>query len=547
MGASYRCATHKVRASISITGLLLIAAVIAACGGNGQKAQPRNGELRMAITVEPVLDPGKATDGTLPLALFDPLVKLDNDLKPVPNAARSWETSTDGRTVMFKLRTDGKWSSGDPVTAQDFEYSWKRALSPELGGAYSYQLLGIAGAGKYSGCKSGCDTLRDRIGIHALDDWTLEVRLSSPQPWFVAQTAHWVFLPVPRAAVEKYGDTWSEPGHIVTNGPYRLAGWKHNASVTLVKNQSWRDADHVAVQRIEASLITDPAAQLEAFRSGKVDTLDGAAGTQLPKDEIAELQGAPELAIYPSLGVFYLGINLRTISDSIQRRAMALAIDRREVTQRQTGRGLPATSFTPVGMPGYDTIATRFLDERSNLAAARGLMREVKDPRTTITLYANNHDLTITRTLAEVKEDWSRIGISAKIKNLEWAAFLEQMGPPLKRDVDVYALGWIGDWPDDTNFLGLWTCDSDGNFTGFCDRRYDRLLARAARTQREPDRWKIYARLEDDLTGVDGAFPIIPINWYALVNLERESVRRTFNLSPFFGYADLSKVVIERG
>ena len=120
---------------------------------------------------------------------MDPLVKLDKDLKPVPSAAESFETSEDGKTVTFVLRDDLKWTNGDPVTAQDFEYSWKRTVSPELGADYAYQFYGIVGAQEYNGCdpkKDDCAALADKMGVKAVDDKTLEVKLTTPQPWFIA-------------------------------------------------------------------------------------------------------------------------------------------------------------------------------------------------------------------------------------------------------------------------------------------------------------------------------------------------------------------------
>jgi oligopeptide transport system substrate-binding protein len=550
MRASYRCATHKVRAFVSIAGLLMIFVVASACDGNDQKAAPKIGVLRMALTGEPNVDPAKVFDPgseTLAFALFDSLTKLDNDLQPVSNAAQTWDVSPNGRVVTFHLRGDLRWTNGDPVTAHDYEFSWKRALSAQIGSGYAYQLLGIAGAEPFSACKSDCEALQDRLGIRALDDRTLQVRLVSPQPWFVAQTAHPVFLPVHRATVEKYGDAWTEPAHIVTNGPFRLSAWKHNDSLMLVRNQAWRRADTVAIKQVELSVITDPAAQLKAFESGKVDALDGitAGYAQQPRSEITRLRRRGELAVYPGLGIYYLGINLQTIRDPLQRRAMALAIDRASFGLKAGPVSFPATSFTPAGLPGYETIAPGYLDERARLSEAQALMRKVKNPKRAITLYQNEGDPSVRRYTPSIAEDWSRIGITTKVRILEWASFLEEIGPPLSGKVDVYGLGWAGDYPDATNFLGLWTCENTNNPTGYCNRRYDRALAAAARHRAAFERWKIYARMERELTGPDGAFPIIPMNWYYIANLEATSVGKTFNMVPPYGYADLSRVVVE--
>ena len=191
------------------------ALVAGGCGGDDDEGASGTGATtgqaaeaaEQVITVNwgtepPSLDPGLASDTTSANILFnimDPLVKLDEDLKPVPSAAESFETSEDGKTVTYTLRDDLKWTNGDPVTAGDFEYSWKRTVSPELGADYAYQFYGIVGAQEYNSCdpkKDDCAALADKMAVNAVDDKTLEVKLTSAQPWFVQQSAHHSFLAV---------------------------------------------------------------------------------------------------------------------------------------------------------------------------------------------------------------------------------------------------------------------------------------------------------------------------------------------------------------
>ena len=126
--------------------------------------------------------------------------------------------------MTFRLRDDGRWTNGDRVTALDFEYAWKRVLDPTLAAGNASQFYGIVGATAYNSCERDCEKLRERVGVKALDERTLEVTLTSPQPWFIDQVAHVPFLPVHRATVERFGRRWTEPANIVTNGPYRLTG-----------------------------------------------------------------------------------------------------------------------------------------------------------------------------------------------------------------------------------------------------------------------------------------------------------------------------------
>ncbi|HWH06852.1 MAG TPA: ABC transporter substrate-binding protein, partial [Gaiellaceae bacterium] len=180
-----------------------LALVAAGCGGDDggdaagtgteQEEQEGGGDLaaEQVITVNwgtepPSLDPGLATDTTssnILTNIMDPLIKLDDELNPVPYLAESIEASEDGLTYTIVLREGGKWTNGDPVTAGDFEYAWKRTISPELAADYAYQLYGIKGAQEYNGCEENCDALRDEVGVRAVDDRTLEVTLTSPQPW----------------------------------------------------------------------------------------------------------------------------------------------------------------------------------------------------------------------------------------------------------------------------------------------------------------------------------------------------------------------------
>ncbi len=214
---------------------MLGAFALAACGGGssssgggtgsggGQTGAAANQTFTMGWGAEPPsLDPGLATDTTssnVLLNIMDPLVRLnDQTLEAVPNLAESWDVSSDGKTVTYHLRQDGKWTNGDPVTAGDFVYSWKRTLSPELAADYAYQLYGIVGAQEYNSCTKNCDALAAKVGVEAPDDYTLVVHLTSPQPWFIQQSSHHSFLAVNQATVEKYGDKWTEPENIVTDG-----------------------------------------------------------------------------------------------------------------------------------------------------------------------------------------------------------------------------------------------------------------------------------------------------------------------------------------
>ena len=533
--------------------LLSLAAVlfVVGCGGGDDEGNGGGGAaatdqtLKWGLGAEYVLDPGLATDTTsakLVLNIFDPLVKLGDDLEALPSMAESWDVK--GPSVVYHLRSGAKWSNGDPVTAKDYEYAWKRALSPELGSDYSYQLYGIKGAVEYNECEKNCDKMKNAVAVKATDDQTLEVTLTSTQPWFIQQSAHSVFLPVHQATVEKFGERWTRPENIVTNGPFKVEAAQPSASITLVKDSGWRDADTVKLERVEGKIIVDGTTAVQSFEAGEVDVLD----EQLPAAETPRLKETPEYELYPGLGTTYYGFNVKeNITDVNQRRAMSLAVDRQSIIDNITqANEKPANAFTPEGMPGREEIVgegSPWTPAAGDLDMAKEYMSKAKNPKKKITIYSNEG--APNKEVAEALQSmWKQIGIDSSIKILEWQQFLEFLGPPPPKAVDIFRLGWVGDFVDDINFLELWTCDSGNNNTGFCDKEYDALVAKAKQTPDNTARYEIYNQLESKLTGQDGTLPFIPLWYITYPNLERETVKETFNIN-LLDQVDLTKVEIK--
>lgn len=538
---------------LSVALLSLVAVlVIAACGGSdddggngGSGSAAADQTLKWGLGAEYQLDPGLATDTTsakLVLNIFDPLVKLDDKLNAVPSMAESWDVN--GPKVTYHLKSGSKWTDGTPVTAHDYEYSWKRALSPELASDYAYQLFGIKGATEYNSCEKNCDALKDAVAVKATDDQTLEVTLTSPQPWFIQQSAHSVFLPVPQKTVEKYGAKWTRPENIVTNGPFKVESSQPSASITLVKDPDWRDADTVKLERVEGKIIVDGTTAVQSFEAGEVDVLD----EQLPPAETPRLKDTPEYQLYPGLGTSYYGFNVKdNITDVNQRRAMSLAVDRQSIIDNITqANEKPADAFTPDGMPGRSDIVdpgSPWTPASGDLEKAKEYMAKATNAKKNITIYSNESPPN--KEVAEALQSmWKQIGINSTIKILEWQQYLEFLGPPPPKSVDIYRLGWVGDFVDDINFLELWTCDSGNNNTGFCDKGYDALVAKAKKTPDNTARYQIYKQLEQRLTGQNGALPFIPLWYQTYPNLERENVKDTFNIN-LLDQVDLTQVEIK--
>jgi oligopeptide transport system substrate-binding protein len=519
----------RLRALALVVILLVPLASAGASSGKDAKT------ISFALPNEPPsLDPQLGTDTTsaqIMLNINDPLVVLRGDtLRPVANLASGWTVSRDGKVYTIHLRRTGRWTNGDPLTAHDFEWSWKRELDPKLAAGYAYIMYGIKGALAYNTCKRNCARLRERVGIKAIGDYTIRVTLTEPQPWFPALLAHNVFFAAPRKVVERWGEKWTEPSHIVTNGAFRLERWRHDAELELVKWDRWRNASRVSLERVKIPIISSGTTAEQAFETGSIDALY----TQMvgPAD-IPSWKGKPAYYESPQLASYYVGFNVKNVASVDQRRAMSMAIDRRAIVDHLVRAGTPADGFTPKGIPGFASIDphSRFLPPRTNLAGAKARLAKVARPLTKIDLYYPNAPGQKELGVA-IQAMWQQLGITTTLHQQEFKQFLQFVGPPPNSDVDVYLLGWIYDFPDAINGLELWTCSSGNNNTNRCNRRFDALVARARPVQNADLRYRLYQGIEQAMFGPNGDMPIVPLYWGANVSLVAERIRDTFRIDP---------------
>ena len=357
------------------------------------------------------------------------------------------------------------------------------------------------------------------------------------------QVAHHSFLAVNKKAVEQFGDKWTEAANIVTNGPFKLERWEHNSAIDIVKDDEWRGAADVKLTRVNGRMISDGITAVQAFEAGEVDVLYQG----LPPDEIPRLKETPEYEQYPALGTYYYGVNVKNITDVNQRRAMALAIPRQSIIDNVAQADqLPADRVHAGGharlrrdQPGVAVAAAE-----GDMEQAKELMSEVANPKTDITLYIN--DSPGHREIAvAIQAAWKELGITSTIKQQEFQQYLEFLGPPPNQDVDVYRLGWIGDFVDAINFLELWTCESGNNNTNFCNEEYDaadRGGARHARTTTPAT--SCTRQAEEILFGEDGEMPVLPIYFYTYVEPGARDRSRTPSTSNLLDQIDLTKVVV---
>ncbi len=543
---------------LGLVAALSFAIVAAGCGGSGSSKKTTTtagsggtasgGILTIAMGSEPPsLDPGLATDTTSAFVVGNintPIVRLGPapDLKPEPALASSWDVV--GKSVTLHLRDDVKWTDGTTVTAGEVVWSWLRTVSPQLAADYAYQFYGIVGVEAYNGCKPSasnkqCNALKGKVGISAPDATTVKIELTSPQPWFMQQLSHTSFIPANKAAVGKWGAKWTEPGHNVSDGPFTLKTWRHDASMTLVKNPDYYDASSVKLGKVLLKIITEGTTAEQAFNSGGVDVNT----TGWPPSDTATIKATSAYQQFPSLGVYYYGFNVKTITDPNQRKAMALAIDRKAIVDHITQTGqVPATAFSPEGIPGAATInKDTFLEPTANMTLAKQYMAKVANPVKSLNLMFNNAPGHKEIAIA-VQAQWKKLGLKVTLKQLDWPQFLKFLGPPPDASVGAYRLGWIADFPDDINFLSIWTCGSGNNNTSYCNKTYDDLLKKATAEPDQAKRYDLYQQAEAILTGPSGDMPITPIYWYTFAYQVAQNVSG-WNTNPM-ATIDLSKVSI---
>ena len=475
------------------------------------KPAPQNDGKQFRVnlgTEPPSLDWSLATDHVsfnVISNLMVGLTEFDKDLKPAPVIARAWEFQDGGKKIVFHLRDDVQWTDGKKVRAQDFEYSWKRLLDPKTASQYAYILFDVANAQEYNEGK-----LKDpsSVGVQARDDQTLLVTLRHPASYFLAITSFEVTFPQRQDVVEKFGNRWTEPENIVTNGPFRLQSWRHENQIELGANPDFfRGKPNL--ERVTMYMVNEKTTAVTMFEQGNLDFMDDHSIPPLDKPRLSRMPG---YKLVPQLrGEYYAFAVERKPFDNPQvRKAFALAIDREVLPKILQGGETPARSWIPPGMLAHNPeIGLKF-----NPAEARRLLKNAGFPDgkglPRIVLGYNTDEEK--KLVAEaVQSMWQKhLGVVVTIDNQEWKVFLNK----LQTDpFPVFRSGWGADYPDPDNFMKLFTSNSGNNHSRWKNSRYDELLEQAARELDTNKRAQIYDQAQKILTEVDTA--IVPLYWKA--------------------------------
>jgi oligopeptide transport system substrate-binding protein len=498
-----------------IAALLIGTGVFAkpAAKNSGAKAQVLNYNL----AVEPqYLDPAKAVglaEFRVEYACFEGLASLGAGDTPVPGAAEKWQISSDGKTYTFYLRKNARWSNGDPVTAADFEYAWKRLLNPNTASPNASMLFYLKNAEDYN---SGKIKDAGMVGVQAKDERTLAVTLNAPCSFFLGLTINPSLYPVNKRIVEANPGKWTaSPETYIGNGPFKLTNWVHHEKLEFVPNPYYWNKSKIKLQKLFFYTVEEQSTALTMFDTGQLDLTD-----ELPRPEIPRLAKAGLVKYSPNIGTYYYMLNTRKapLNNPRVRKALALAIDRSQIVKYITKAGeQPALGFVPYGIPdagsksvfrkiGGDYFKDNAVGQAKKLMAEAGYSNIKKFP--TIEILYNTNETN--KQIAEViQEMWrEKLGINVNLVNQEYKVYLQSRS---EGNFQVARSSWIGDYVDPMTFLDLWATGNGNNYTGWKSGQYDKLID-VAKTSNDP---KVrYKALHDAEKLLMDEMPIIPFYFY---------------------------------
>lgn len=512
--------------------LFLMAFFLIGCGQGVNKdkkhlsTETNNQTLRLNIRTEPFsLNPGLANDSTsssVLLQTFEGLTRIGPTGKVQNAIAKEIDVSKDLMTYTFTLRKDAKWTNGDPVTAHDFEFAWKWVLNPENQSKYAYQLYYLKNA---EAANAGKVPLNE-IGVEALNNQTLKVRLENPTPYFLQLTAFYTYFPVNSRIAKQYPKWFRDAGKLYTsNGPFKMVEWDHHNKIVLTKNENYWDRDAVTLKRIEMYMINNPLTEINMFQTGELDWAGSPTGT-IPTEAIPSLKATGDLKVQPIAGTYWYKFNTEKVplNNVHIRKALSYAIDRQLIVNRITQGGqIPATAAVPPTMipenrEGY------FHDAQINKAkqllqkGLRELGYSTVNELPPITLSFNTDDAHA-KVAQAIQDMWKRnLGIAVELNNAEWAVYIEQLH---QGDYQIGRMGWLGDFNDPINFLELFKEPGGNNDTRWYNQEFKALLEKSANETDPEKRLELLKEAESILMN---EMPVMPIYFYTNVWVQSQNL-----------------------
>lgn len=515
---------------------------------DGEHTLAADQTLRLNLGADPLtLDPqlNSATDaGHIINNVFEGLMR-EVDGEVVPAMAESYTVSEDGLVYTFTLR-EATWSDGQPVKASDFEFAWKRGADPATASEYMYifESANILNAGAIARGEMPVSEL----GVKALDDKTLEVKLSIPTDYFLGLTGFGNLIPVRADLVDNEGAWAKDPAKYIGNGPFKMAEYKMGDQIVLVKNESYWNAENVNLEKIVMYMISDESTAHTRYTAGELDINEF-----IPTDEIPTLIAEdPTFYILPKIGVYYYAFNMNNpaLQDVRVRKALSLAINREQIVKEVTKGGQKiAYGYMPEGITDHEgnsftqTAGDYGVNPKGDVETAKTLLAEAGYPNgeglgEIEILYntSESHKL-----IAEAVQEMMKqnLGVNVKLTNQEWAVFQETTN---NNAFDALARrGWIGDYNDPQTMLEIFESANGQNIGRYASESFDTEMQLSRETmgaERMEHLYNAHDILMEDM-------PMIPIYYYVTNMMMQDSVNDvelTSTSKLWFGDAEMIEV-----
>ncbi|MBP7979533.1 MAG: peptide ABC transporter substrate-binding protein [Sebaldella sp.] len=460
--------------------LLFIMMILISCGGAGKESSSSgNTKIIVNETAEPKsIDPGLLTDQSgiaVNSLVSEGLTRQGKDGTPEPGLAEKWDVSEDGLTWTFHLRENIKWSSGEPVTADDFKFAWLRVLEPATASEYAYMLHYIKGGQAYNEGKGK----KEDVGINVIDSRTLEVKLERPTAYFASLAASPTYAPIREKFFDEKGKNFAlEADAMEYSGPYKIKSWKHDSNFIMVKNENYWNKDHIKIDEVEMVLVADSTAELNAFNNGEIELI------RLTAEQYKRYEKDPRVNVFRNNSVWYLEYNMENkfLANKKIRQALTLAVDKEEMANTIVkGTGEAAYGIVPTGFPGESKTFReengdsypKYNPEEAKRLYKEGLaelgVTELPELSLIINEAGNN------KKIAEYVQEKIRTNLGANIR-IEPIPFKERMARLQQKDFEIVLSGWGSDYADPMTYIDLFVTNGGNNHSSYSNPKYDELI-----------------------------------------------------------------------
>ncbi|WP_409020616.1 peptide ABC transporter substrate-binding protein [Brevundimonas vesicularis] len=492
-----------------LAGGVALAPLLASCGGGtgaaGGPAILRRGTSDEPRTLDPHFVPGNA-GAALVYDMFEGLVSVDVGGKVIPGLAESWTVSDDQLTYRFTLRPGLKWSDGNPLTAEDFVYSFRRCVDPAAPTLGGRSLAALKNYRAIARKQKPADTL----GVSAPDATTLVIEVEKPTSYLIDALAGYASSVVPRHAIEAHGQRWTTAENIVVSGAYSLASWVPNTSIQLKKNPHYYDAASTRIEEVVFYPVEKPATAVTRFRANELDVVFGVPADQL--EVLRKSDFAQAIHTSPAIGVFYILLNNEKgpTQDRRVREALSLATDRDLITnQLLRDEGIPAYTIVPSAMPGYETPTLPIVSQSAaaKLERARSLLAQAgySEARPLQITYKFGGQESNRRIAVALQSMWEEIGVKVTLENVGAPGVISDSRAG---NYEAIRYQYYAPFQDPLGFLMLLQTGTMENLSRYSNPEFDAALTAADRLADPQQRFAALQALEAKAME---DHPVIPI------------------------------------